>query len=127
MKKITIILVSIVTLFLSSCVKDLEDNGIYKKITIKGTVIDSNNLPASNVKVSVTNNRNMYTYCITGMEGKFEMKIDFSEIDDTYRLELRTDEGYDTFPLSGMGKEEFDYYQLKLGSGKPWSSWGYIF
>lgn len=117
MKNIAILIVVIALLF-SGCVKDLEDEGIYTNETeIVGMVVEnSTNAPIPNIKVKVTDGDHIHASVITGTDGTFSLNVNFREVNNEYYLLL---DGFPELPtkqeqLLGFGTKVYDYKSLVL-------------
>lgn len=119
MKRISVICI-IATFMLAlivACVKDLEKEGIYTETEIIGTVVEkSTNTPLGDIKVSITDGDHIHASAITNSDGTFQMKVNFSEVNEDYYLLL---DGSPDLPskqeeMRGMGSKYYDYKMLVL-------------
>lgn len=74
MKNITLI-ATLLSLVATSCVKSLEDEGVFTVTTYTGTVVEkSSHQPIEGVDVSVTDGINVYAKTRTGSDGSFKLE-----------------------------------------------------
>lgn len=112
-KNLIIVLVTFVIGF-SGCVKDLEKEGIRSNTRYSGRVIEkSENAPMKGVTVSVSDGSHVHASSTTNEEGRFEMDVNFDELNEHYMLHLDC-ANYPsmTEALKGMGQESFDYRDI---------------
>lgn len=102
-----------------SCVKSLEDEGIYNTTEYIGTVVEKSTMqPIKGVKVQVTDGTHVHASTETDNQGKFDLKdINFEEVDKDYYLWL--DGSAIDLPsaqetLQGLGRKLYDYKALIL-------------
>lgn len=117
MKKSLIMVLAALVIGLTSCVKDLEKEGISETTTLIGRIIEeSSQTPVPGVKVSVTNGSRTYASCTTEDDGNFELKVNFDKIDKDYYLLMDGGTAIKTKKneLHGMGMEMYDYTNVIL-------------
>lgn len=115
-----IIQIAIVILALTtSCVKDLEKEGIYETTELTGTVVLKNGgNPISGTNVKVTNGTYDLASTYTDENGRFKLKIKFDEAVGYY---LWVDGSSVNMPslsrslIDAAYKKQFDYNKLEIG------------
>lgn len=125
MKKTLIIMVVVLAFALISCVKNLDNYGFAQQTTLKGRVIEkSQNQPIKGVTVSVTDGSHVHTSQVTGDDGRFEFRVDFDAIDESYSLQLDC-QGYTSTKedLKGFGQESYDYQDIVYYDNSNPSNW----
>lgn len=102
-----------------SCVKNLEDEGIFDSTEYTGVVIEkSTNTPIAGVMVQVTDGTHIHAQGETNAQGRFDIEgVDFEEVDEDYYLWL--DGTALQLPskqeeLRGLGQQIYDYKTLIL-------------
>lgn len=102
-----------------SCVKSLEDEGIYNTTEYTGTVVEKSTMqPIKGVKVQVTDGTHVHALTETDNQGKFNLKnINFEELNKDYYLWL--DGSAIDLPsvqesLQGLGRKSYDYKTVVL-------------
>lgn len=116
-KYIIVVLLAIIAIAITSCVKTLEEEGISSTTECIGTVVEkSTNTVLPNIKVKVTDGDHIYAFTTTGPDGAFSLNVDFNEVDETYYLLL---DGSPSLPvkqepLLGIGYKIYDYKILAL-------------
>ncbi|MBQ6082729.1 MAG: hypothetical protein IJK92_00035 [Bacteroidales bacterium] len=114
MKKL-LLLIAVVAMVLTGCVKNLDKYGFSDTTLIKGRVIEeSDHTPISGVNVSVTNGARTYASYNTSADGYFEMEVNFNDIDKDYYLLLSGQGKNKKYSLKGMGQEMYDYRDVSL-------------
>lgn len=122
MKKYSTLFIAIIFLFIIlfvSCVKTLEEEGIYSTTDYIGTVVEKSTMqPIKGVKVQVTDGTHVHASAITNEQGAFELKgINFEEVNKSYYLWLdgtSLDLPCAQEQLKGLGRKTFDYKTLIL-------------
>ena len=122
MKKYSTLFIAIIFLFIVlfvSCVKTLEEEGIYSTTDYIGTVVEKSTMqPIKGVKVQVTDGTHVHASTITNELGAFELKgINFEEVNKSYYLWLdgtSLDLPCAQEQLKGLGRKTFDYKTLIL-------------
>lgn len=118
MKKRVIMIMAAFIIVLSSCVKNIDKYGFVDNTTLKGRVIEElDQIPISNVIVSVKNNNRTYISVLTNSQGEFEVNVDYTQIDDSYYLLL--DGGIyrkNKIELKGFGLASYDYNSIILSN-----------
>lgn len=122
MKKYSTFIIAIIFLFIIlfvSCVKTLEEEGIYSTTDYIGTVVEKSTMqPIKGVKVQVTDGTHVHASTITNELGAFELKgINFEEVNKSYYLWLdgtSLDLPCAQEQLKGLGRKTFDYKTLIL-------------
>ena len=109
----------IFTTLLFSCVKTLEEEGVYSTTDYIGTVVEKSTMqPIKGVKVQVTDGTHVHASAITNEQGAFELKgINFEEVNKNYYLWLdgtSLDLPCAQEQLKGLGRKMFDYKTLIL-------------
>lgn len=100
-----------------SCVKDLHNSGISDATLMKGKVLEeSEREPLAHVSVAVTNGSTAYASTKTNNEGRFELTVNYNNIDAWNYLFLDAGSSGITkrIELKGMGKESYDYGDIFL-------------
>ena len=114
MKKL-LLLIAVLAMVLTGCVKNLDKYGFSDTTLIKGRVIEeSDHTPISGVNVSVTNGARTYASYNTSADGYFEMEVNFNDIDKDYYLLLSGHGKNKKYSLKGMGQEMYDYKDVSL-------------
>ncbi len=122
MKKVFIFFGSLAIIFttlLFSCVKTLEEEGVYSTTDYIGTVVEKSTMqPIKGVKVQVTDGTHVHASAITSEQGAFELKgINFEEVNKNYYLWLdgtSLDLPCAQEQLKGLGRKTFDYKTIIL-------------
>ncbi|MBR4837882.1 MAG: DUF1566 domain-containing protein [Bacteroidales bacterium] len=118
MKKRLIIMITAILIVLYSCVKNIDKYGFVDTTTLKGRVVEElNQIPISDVVVSVRNDNRTYISVLTNSQGEFEMNVDYTQIDDSYYLYL--DGGVyrkNKIELKGLGLASYDYNSIVLSN-----------
>lgn len=117
MKKI--ILLAIIAIIFTSCVKSLEEEGITFSTRLKGRLIDKSSFePIPNIVIQVTNGSLVYTQTETDYEGVWSLDINVEDIDTDYYLLLCESSEYASLKgqLRGFGQAEYDYTDIMLSS-----------
>lgn len=109
MKKYIIMLLCI-PFFFSSCLRDLEKEGIKNETIYKGRVIDAKNKPLNGIMVRITNGSLIYNSVTTDKDGIFQITVDVSKIDKSYYIQVG-EEGslVKRSSLKGFGQDVYDY------------------
>lgn len=117
MKKI--IIFALIAAICSSCLRTLEEEGVYDTITYTGRLVDKTTLqPISGVAVQITNGKNVQSSMVTSNDGKFSLQVELVDINSDYYLQLS---GNIHYPLKkgklvGFGKQYYDYTDILLES-----------
>ena len=125
MKKSMIMILAAFVVILTGCVKDLEKEGIHSITQYKGRVIEkSENAPMEGVTVSVSDGTHVHASSITDELGRFEMEVNFDDLNDKYSLHLDC-QNYPsmTEALKGMGSEVFDYRDIIFFDKENTDNW----
>lgn len=125
MKKSIIMIMAVLAIQLTSCVKSLEKEGIHVTTLCKGRVIEkSENAPIQGVTVSVSDGTHVHASSTTNDEGRFELEVNFNELNENYSLCLEClNYPSMTEALKGMGQEVFDYKDIVFfdkGNSENW-------
>ena len=121
MKKtiISILLSTTIFVFLTACVKDLEDKGVYSTTEYIGTVVEKKTMqPVVGAFVQVTNGNHIAAYTYTDGNGMFSLKINFDEVDKNYYLKIdgsSINKPSVTVELRGVYQKKYDYGILQVG------------
>lgn len=103
-------------MMLVGCVKDLEQVGIHTTTRYKGRVVEKNEnilIPVEGVTVSVSDGTYVQASSITDSHGKFEMEVDFDNLNSSYALHLDCPHyPSKTEVLKGIGSAEYDYRDI---------------
>lgn len=119
MKKI--IIFALIAIICSSCLKQLEDEGVYTTITYKGRLVDKSSLqPISGMVVQITDGTTVQSQMTTLEDGIFQLDVALEDITSDYYLQLS---GHADYPLRkgrlvGFGKQEYDYADILVESNK---------
>jgi len=105
-----IILILLVPLLLSSCLRNLEKEGIKAETTYKGRVIDAHNKPLNGIMVRITNGSLIYNSVATDKDGIFQITVDISKIDKSYYIQVgEIGSLVKRSSLKGFGQDVYDY------------------
>ncbi len=109
MKRYYVILM-ILPLLLSGCLRSLEKEGISNITVYKGRVIDADNKPLKGIMVRITNDQLIYNSVTTDIDGLFSIEVDINRIDKSYYLLIGDKETeYRQGQLKGFGQDIYDY------------------
>lgn len=101
-------------LFLVSCTKSLEKEGIVETTVYTGRVVQGKTgAPISNVTVKIINGNRIYTSMKTGEDGRFALTVNYREITKGYRIVL--EDGIHepkSSSLKGFGLPTYDFTDI---------------
>ena len=94
----------------SSCLRNLEKEGITAETIYKGRVIDKDAKPLNGIMVRITNGSLINNSVTTDKDGLFQITVDINKIDKTYYIQIG-DEGtlVKRSSLKGFGQDVYDY------------------
>lgn len=109
MKKNLIILL-LVPILLSGCLRSLEKEGITNETIYKGRVVDKDSKPLSGIMVRITNGNLIYNSMVTDKDGMFQIVVDINKIDNRYFIQVG-EEGslVKRSSLKGFGQDVYDF------------------
>lgn len=117
---ITLSFVAVLIVTMVSCVKDLDDKGIYSVSEYTGTVINGNTTqPVEGVLVQLIDGQNVYTSSYTNSRGEFFLSgINPDELDEyCYIMVDGSGAGLSTKRIKlsgGGGNSTYDYKLITL-------------
>lgn len=86
-----------ICLLFSSCIKKLEDEGIYGSTRCYGIVLDDRTFqPVQNVRLILTDGINVEQSVQTGPDGKFEISVSMNNLAKDYYLIFESDSLYES-------------------------------
>lgn len=89
------------TIVFSSCLKDLESEGVYKVTNCNGTVLDERTQqPIPNIRIIVTDGIKTSTIVNTAFDGTFNITVTVEELGTGYYLHLDSDSLYEPIDVS---------------------------
>ena len=108
-----------ICLLFSSCIKKLEDEGIYGSTRCYGIVLDDRTFqPVQNVRLILTDGINVDKSVLTGPDGKFEISVSMNNLAKDYYLIIEADSLYDGVEYSldevPMGEKEYEIGTIYL-------------
>lgn len=126
MRKSLLIILAIVVVVFTGCVKDIDKYEFAKTTILKGRVLEEAEMePIPNVIVCVTDGVMNYASSRTIEDGSFEIEVDYNEIGKGFYLLL--DGGPETkskkLELKGVGREMYDYRGIIMSA--KWPSFQY--
>lgn len=112
MKRIVFIICLISVVF-SSCIRDLEQEGIYDTTILKGRILEKgNNAPIKATIQLVDSLNHAYAEQTSNSEGYFQIPITYKQLASHYSLFIQTDslygQQYYTLPSIHLGEKDFD-------------------
>lgn len=120
MRKISfILLVAVFSACLTSCVLDLESEGLTSTPTYSGKLIDPQTYqPLAGATVQVTDGEFVKESTVSSTSGEFNITIDIDDIDDSYYLEIIAGDNYANKQLNfpSYCKIENDFGTINIGS-----------
>lgn len=118
MKRYLLIPLALVLLFCSSCIRDLEEEGIHEQMTARGKVVEqTSQQPVEGMYVRLVGTQNttpvtVYAETTTSAEGIFELAIEYSNLIKGCKVEVYADSLYDGTSVElesrGFGQEYYD-------------------
>lgn len=115
-KPFIILFLGITALCLSSCIKNLEDEGIYVTTNCHGILLDQRSQqPLQNITIVTTNGDIILQTVYSDSTGSFTIPISASQINSGYYISIQPDSLYNTLdiPLDNMKPGQQNY---ELGS-----------
>ena len=109
----TILLTFVVALLFSSCIKELENEGVYTTTLCRGVLTEQRtNQPVNGMKVAVTNGEQTPRIAHSQLDGTFEVEVTAEELSKGYYLLFEADSLYEKKQLyieeMGYGKKTYD-------------------
>ncbi len=103
----------LIPLLLSSCIKDLEQEGIYNESTITGRVMEKNSQqPVAGIQVCLLCNTDAMDVTVSKRDGTFSLKLAAEHQSDNCFVAVFADSLYVgsmvQVPISGFGRKEYD-------------------
>lgn len=113
MKKFLLLFAILCGMMATSCIKDLEDEGVFESTRCHGVVLDQRSQqPVENMRVLLTNGDLTSGVVRTAMDGTFDIEVKVDEIGQGYFLKVEADSLYEgkTIRLDemAMGVERYD-------------------
>ncbi len=100
---------------LCSCIKSLEDEGIYDSTICTGTIInDQNSLPVAGMRVSKTDGKTIATVVETAADGSFSIEVTPEDVHHNYYLWVEADSLYGSRSVT---LEKFPYGRQMFSLG----------
>ncbi len=94
---------------LCSCIKSLEDEGIYTSTICSGTIINNQNgNPVEGMRLSMTNGTAILSTTVSGGDGSFSVEVAPADLNHGYYLQAEADSLY--------GSTRVDLSRMQLGS-----------
>ena len=131
-RKSIYILLCCVALLFSSCIKELEDEGIYESTRCHGVALDEHtHQPLEGFKVFGTDGWNMELMGYTAVDGSFEVVVSLKQLANGYTIRIEADSLYDYYEYSladvPLGVKEYDMGVLYIvGPSLPLVSTGNV-
>lgn len=118
MKRYLLIPMAMVLLFCSSCIRDLEEEGIHEQMIARGKVMEPiSQQPVEGMRVRligprVTTPVTVYSESTTAADGTFELALEYSNLIKGCIVEVYADSLYDSTSVKlesrGFGQEYYD-------------------
>lgn len=106
----------IMLLLLTSCVKSLEKEGVTETTIYTGRIVQGKTgTPIPNVTTMIINGNRIYTSMKTGTDGRFELTVNYKDVNPKYRIVL--DDGIHaekSSSLRGFGLPVYDFKDIIL-------------
>jgi len=125
MKKKIALLLLIGTIFFSSCIKDLEQRGVYETTRCYGVILDSRTeQPMANVRIVTTNHSKVDETVYSKEDGTFEIPVHVEKLVSDYYIYFEADTLFQSFEIKvndlDLGKESYDLGKIYfLGAVVP--------
>ena len=119
-RRIIFILLCFVSILFSSCIKDLEQEGIYESTRFYGVVLDERtHQPLQGLRVMVTDGWNIGNTANTAVDGTFEIVVTLDQLANKgYAIRIETDSLYNSFNYYlanvPLGTKEYDMGSIYL-------------
>ena len=102
-----------VSLLSSSCIKDLEQEGVYSEMTVRGTVVEqASQQPVAGLHVRLLQERQALQTTLTGADGAFELPLQYEELNRGVSVEVFADSLYEGASVAlapqGYGRQYYD-------------------
>lgn len=109
----------LVSILFSSCIKDLENEGIYQSTRFHGVVLDERTQqPLQGFRVTAADGWNIGNVVYTAADGTFEIVVTLDQIANNYAIHFESDSLYESYEykLSNipLGLEEYDMGTIYL-------------
>lgn len=113
MKKNLPLLLCILSVLLTGCIKNLEKEGIFMTTKCHGMLIEQRtNQPVCGMRIMLTNGDKIPVYAVSSMDGSFEIEVTAEQVSQKYYLHITADSLYEEKQVSlqevGYGKQNFD-------------------
>lgn len=114
-----------IILLLNSCIKNLDDEGIYESTTVRGTVAEqASQQPVSGIHVRLLLDHQAIGTAVTATDGTFELPLQFDDLDKGVIVEAFADSLYGSASLAltpqGFGRRYYDVGTIYVeGPGLP--------
>jgi len=113
MKKILALFLLIGTIVLSSCIKELEERGVYETTRCYGVILDSRTeQPLANVRVVTTDHQSVDETVYSKADGTFEIPVHVEKLSSDYYIYFEADTLFQSFEIRvndlKLGTETYD-------------------
>lgn len=103
----------IIPLLLTSCIKDLEQEGVYSEMIVRGTVVEhASQQPVAGLHVRLLQEGQTLQTTLTGADGAFELPLQYEELNRGVSVEVFADSLYEgtsvTLAPQGYGRQYYD-------------------
>jgi len=100
MKKILVLFLLVGSIVLSSCIKDLEERGVYETTRFYGVVLDSlNHQPLANVRIAATDHHSEDEVVYSKVDGTFEIPVHVSKLSSDYFISFNADSLFQSYEI----------------------------
>ncbi len=113
MKKILTLLLLLESIVFSSCIKDLEERGIYETTRCYGIILDSRTgQPLADVRIEATNHTSVDEVAYSELDGTFEIPIQVQKLSSNYYIRFNEVSRFQSFEIKvselKLGMESYD-------------------
>lgn len=103
----------IIPLLLTSCIKDLEQEGVYSEMIVRGTVVEqTSQQPVAELHVRLLREGQTLQTTLTGADGAFELPLQYEELNRGVCVEVFADSLYEDTSVAlvpqGYGRQYYD-------------------
>lgn len=119
MKIKILFLIALISSLFVSCVKDLEEEGIYETTTLTAVVVnEANSVPIANIRVKIIDNTTALATTYTNENGMFSLPVEIDNINGGVKLVLEADSLYERKVIDisyiGYGKKFYDFGTIAI-------------
>ena len=109
----------LVGILFSSCIKDLENEGVYESTLCRGILLDKQTQqPLQGFRVMGTDGWNIGNVVYTGADGSFEIAVTLEQLTHNYAIRFEADSLYENYEYSlsdvPLGTKEYDMGSIYL-------------